>query len=164
MKSLKHIIILLTVSLVFVSCWGTAPQYATLSKKPDLSKYRYVYVMPTSEKTLSVDTYGNKYGMYRSTKSKSVNPSDIIAGSFMKHGFARLPKICEKLQAQTIVVDYVESGRISYGLDYSIEVTIQLLDALTGDVICISTAEGMGGTETDDVRRAILKCMNAIFY
>lgn len=87
----------------------------------------------------------------------------MIAGSFMKHGFVKIPEINEAQKAQTIVVNYGESGRKNYGLGYSIEVTIQLLDAATFELICSTTAEGMGETETDDVRKATIKCLNAIF-
>ena len=164
MKAFKHIIILLFISLVLASCGAMVPQKANLSSKPDLSKYKYVYITPTSEKTsVTGGTYGNQYGVYGSTSTKSITPSDVIAGYFMKHGFVRIPEISEAKKAQTIVVNFGESGRVSYGLAYSIEVTIQLLDASTYDVICSSTAEGMGETEADDVRKATIKCLDAIF-
>lgn len=171
MKSLRHILILLSISLGLASCGVMAPQkmvpqMAILSSKPDLSKYKYVYITPTPEKSsVTGGTYGNQYGVYGSTTSKSIIPSDVIAGSFMKHGFVRIPEINDAQKAQTIVVNYGESGRKNYGLlgAYSIEVTIQLLDATTYELICSSTAEGMGATETDDVREATLKCLNAIF-
>lgn len=163
MKSLRHILILLSISLGLASCG--VPRYATISSKPDLSKYKYVYITPTSEKTsVTGGTYGNQYGVYGSTSSKSITPSDVIAGHFMKQGFVRIPEINEAQKAQTLVVNYGESGRKNYGLGaYSIEVTIQLLDATTYELICSSTAEGMGETETDDVRKATLKCLDAIF-
>lgn len=163
MKSLRHILILLSISLALASCG--VPRYATISSKPDLSKYKYVYITPTSEKTsVTGGTYGNQYGVYGSTSSKSITPSDVIAGYFMKQGFVRIPEINETQKSQTIVVNYGESGRKNYGLGaYSIEVTIQLLDASTYELICSSTAEGMGETETDDVRNATIKCLDAIF-
>lgn len=164
MKAFRHIIILLSIAIGFVSCAVMVPQKANLSSKPDLSKYKYVYITPTSEKTsVTGGTYGNQYGVYGSTSSKSITPSDVIAGYFMKQGFVRIPEINETQKAQTIVVNYGESGRKNYGLAYSIEVTIQLLDATTYELICSSTAEGMGETETDDVRKATLKCLDAIF-
>lgn len=162
MKSLRHILILLSISLALVSCG--VPRYATITSKPDLSKYKYVYITPTSEKTsVTSGTYGNQYGVYESISSKSITPSDVIAGYFMKQGFVRIPEINEIQKSQTIIVNYGESGRKNYGLGYSIEVTIQLLDATTYELICSSTAEGMGETETDDVRKATIKCLDAIF-
>ena len=163
MKSLRHILILLSISLALASCG--VPRYATITSKPDLSKYKYVYITPTSEKTsVTGGTYGNQFGVYGSTSSKSITPSDVIAGYFMKQGFVRVPEINETQKSQTIVGNYGESGRKNYGLGaYSIEVTIQLLDATTYELICSSTAEGMGETETDDVREATIKCLDAIF-
>ena len=163
MKAFKHILILLSISLGLASCG--VPRYATISSKPDLSKYKYVYITPTSEKTsVTGGAYGNQYGVYGSTSSKSITPSDVIAGYFMKQGFVRIPEINETQKSQTIVVNFGESGRKNYGLGaYSIEVTIQLLDATTDELICSSTAEGMGETETDDVRKATIKCLDAIF-
>lgn len=164
MKALRHIIILLSISLGLTSCGVMVPQKATISSKPDLSMYKYVYITPTAEKTsLTGGTYGNQYGVYGSTSSKSITPSDVIAGYFMKQGFVRIPEINEAQKPQTIVVNYGESGRKNYGLGYSIEVTIQLLDATTYELICNSAAEGMGETEADDVRIATTKCLDAIF-
>lgn len=162
MKTFKNLLLLFATTFVLASCG--VPRYATLSQKPDLSKYKYVYITPTAEKTsVTGGTYGSQYGVYGSTSSKSITPSDVIAGSFMKQGFVRIPEINDVQKAQTIVVNYGESGRKSYGLAYSIEVTIQLLDATTYELICSATAEGLGETETDDVRKAILKCLDAIF-
>ena len=165
MKAFRHILILLSISLGLAICGVMVPQKADLSSKPDLSKYKYVYITPTAEKTsVTGVTYGSQYGVYGSTSSKSLTPSDVIAGYFMKQGFVRIPEINEPQKAQTIVVNYGESGRKNYGLGaYSIEVTIQLLDATTYELICISTAEGMGETETDDMRKATIKCLDAIF-
>ena len=161
MKAFKHLFLLiLTVSLL-VSC-GVS-RYATISNKPDLSKYKYVYIMPTSEITsVSGSTYSNQYGVFGSTSTTSINPSDIIAGRFMKHGFVRIPELSESLKDKTLVVNYGESGRKNYGIGYSIEITLQLLDAATYELICSTTAEGMGDTESDDVRKATLKCLDAI--
>ena len=164
MKILKHFMFLFAVILGLSGCAVSVPQYATITNTPDLSKYKYVYITPTLEKSSVIgDTYGNQYGVYGTTLSKSINPADVISGVFIKHGFVRIPEMSDATKAQTIVVNYGESGRKKYGLAYSIEVTIQLLDASTYEIICTSTAEGMGETETDDVRKATLKCLDAIF-
>ena len=161
MKATKLFLIVLTICL---SGCGV-PRYATISNTPDLSKYKYVYIAQTAERTSVLGgTFGNLYGVYGITTSESINPSDIIAGSFMKHGFVRVPEITEEHKAQTLVVSFGESGRKGYGFgSYSIEVTIQLLDATTYELICTASAEGMGDTEADDVRMATQKCLEAIF-
>ena len=161
MKAIKPFLIVLTICLA--ACG--VPRYATISSTPDLSKFKYVYITQTAEKT---SVYGGAfsgiYGIYGITTSESINPSDIIAGSFMKHGFIRVPEITEEQKTQTLIVTFGESGRKGYAFgSYSIEVTIQLLDATTYELICTATAEGMGNTETDDVRLATQKCLDALF-
>lgn len=165
MKALKHLLILAFIVLGLSSCSTLVPRNATLSSKPDLSKYKYVYITPTTEKTsMSGSAFGSKNGVYGSAISGTVNPADVIAGVFMKHGFIRLPEISETQKERTVIVNYGESGRTPYGLgSYAIEVTVQLLDAATYELICTSTAEGMGDTESDDVRKATLKCLEAVF-
>lgn len=162
MKSLKRLKIFLVLALCLSGCG--VPKYATISSTPNLSQYKFVYITPTPEKTsVTGGTYGNQFGVFGSTSSKSVNPVEMITGAFIKQGFAILPEIDEGKKAQTIIVNYGEIGRKYYGIAYSIEATIQLLDASTYEVICTTSAEGMGETETDDVRKAIQKCLNAIF-
>ena len=150
------------MSLALSSC-GVS-RYATISNIPDLSKYKYVYVESTAETTsVTGGTYGTQYGVFGSTSSRSFNPSDVIAGRFMKQGFIRVPKIPDDHKDLTIVINYGESGRKNNFWGHKIEVTLQLLDAATYDLICVSTAEGMGETEADDVRKATNKCLDAIF-
>lgn len=44
---------------------------------------------------------------------KHFTPSDVIAGYFMKQRFIRIPEIREYQKAQTIVVNFGESGERS---------------------------------------------------
>ena len=164
MRAIKHIIILLSISLGLASCGIMVPRYAYISNKPDLSEYNYVYITPTVEKTSVVgESYSDQFGEHSSTSSKSVTPSDVIAGYFMKRGFIRMPEIIESQRARTLIVSYGEIGRKLRGLTFVTEVTVQLLDAGTYELICSLTAEGNGRTETDEVRKAIQKCLDAIF-
>ena len=48
-------------------------------------------------------------------------------------------------------------------MGYTIEVSIQFVDAKTKEIICVSTAEGIGYTESDDIREAITRALNVIF-
>lgn len=162
MKTFKNLLLLFATTFVLASCG--VPKYANISNIPDLSDYRYIYITSASELSSSAGSaVGTPYGVFGSTVSKSVSPSDLIAGMFMKRGFIRLPEIKEDLKSQTIIINYGESGRSNRGLGYSIEVTLQLLNAQTLEIICTSTAEGMGETESDDIRKATIKCVNAIF-
>lgn len=163
MKTFKNLLLLLATTFVLASCG--VPKHANISNIPDLSGYRYIYITPSSELSSSAGgAVGTPYGLFGSNVSKSVSPSDLIAGMFMKRGFVRLPEIKDDLKSRTIIINYGESGRTNRGLgSYSIEVTLQLLNAQTLELICTSTAEGMGETESDDIRKATIKCVNAIF-
>ena len=164
----KIMLTLLLAPLCLASCSTLlgVPQRATISEKPDLSGYRYVYIAPTPERTsITGSTYGNRYMTVGSTTTRGIVPSDVIANRFIKQGFIRVPEINETSPEQTLAVIYNEGDKRMYGMfgDYSIEVTIQLLTPLTYDLICTVTAEGMGNTEVDDITEAITKCLDAIF-
>ena len=107
--------------------------------------------------------YGNRYGVYGSGQTKTINPSDVISGLLIKRCFVRLPELNPELANQTLIVNYGESGRRNVNLGYSIEVTIQFLSAQTNEPICICTAEGQGSTEADDIRIAITRALEALY-
>ena len=162
MRPLKHIVLFVAVALGLAGCG--VPKHATLSNTPDLSGYRYVYAIPTPEMTSSAGvTYDERNGIIGTTPSNSVVPSNVIAGCFMKHGFIVLPDLVEELKPQTIVVNYGESGAKWHFIFRSTEVTIQLLDAATNEIICSATAESLGQTVADDIREGISKCVESLF-
>ena len=126
--------------------------------------YKYFYVTDASTITASVGSaYGNQYGTYGSQTTKSVIPTDIISGKMMKYGFVKIPHINPDVLDETIIVSYGESGRHNHIVGYSIEVTLQFIDAKTMKVIATSSAAGMGETEVDDIRKAINKCFQNLF-
>jgi len=139
MKSLKNLFILIVMVFGISSC-GVPKNL--ISSKPDLSDYKYVYI---------------------TSSCNSITPFDVIAGKFIKEGFILVSEINESQKSQTLVVNYGESGRKNYVLGYSVEVTIQLLDAQTYGKIFTSSAYGSGMTERDDLRKASMKCLAAIF-
>ena len=108
-------------------------------------------------------TYGGQYGIYGSSTTKSVNPSDVISGVLIKEGFIILPELKSELSNETLIVNYGESGRRNRGLGYTIEVTIQFISAKTKQMICSCTAEGQGETEADDIRQAIRRALDGLF-
>ena len=64
---------------------------------------------------------------------------------------------------KTLIVNYGESGRRDVFWGYTIEVTIQFLSANTNEVVCVTTAEGIGDTEADDITKAITRALDAVF-
>jgi hypothetical protein len=107
--------------------------------------------------------YGGVYGTYGSSSSKTFNPSDAIAGLLIKEGFIRIPTLKPEIEKETIIINYGESNRHSRGWGYTIEVAIQFISASNHEKICGCFAEGQGETEVDDVRKAINRCMEALF-
>mgnify|MGYP003295833302 CR=1 FL=1 len=108
-------------------------------------------------------TYGGQYGIYGASTTKSVNPSDVIAGILIKEGYIILPELKSNLSDETLIVNYGESGTRNRGLGYTIEVTIQFISAKTSEMICSCTAEGQGETEADDIRQAITRALSELF-
>ena len=161
MKRIQLLSIVILTLLLFNSCGSLkAPAIHQFSS---IDGYRYVFITPTAELTSSTGVaYAVGNGLYGNT-SKTINPSDVISGIFLKNGFIRLPELKPDLLDQTIVVNYGESGRRNKGLGYTIEVTIQILSAKTSEPICICTAEGQGETEADDVRIAINRALSPLF-
>ena len=136
----------------------------SVTKNSGLSEYKYVYITPTTGLTSgSGGVYGGNYGVYGSSVNKSVNPSDIIAGYMMRKGYVQVPEIKPEFASQTLIINYGETGRRSVFWGYTIEITLQFLSAQSHEVVCTSTAEGMGETEADDIRIAINRALDEVF-
>lgn len=155
---------ILTIILLIVLINSCAPLKTPIITKNDaIESYKYIFITPTSNLTSSTGgVYGGNYGVYGATLSKSVNPSDGIAGILIKEGFIRLPELKPELVDMTLIVNYGESGKRYRGLGYTIEVTIQFISAKTNTQICSCTAEGQGETEADDIRQAITRCLSGL--
>lgn len=82
--------------------------------------FKYAYISPTKELTSSTgSTYGGQYGIYGSSTTKSVNPSDVIAGILIQKGYVILPDLSPELAKETLIINYGESGRRNRGLGYN---------------------------------------------
>lgn len=162
MTSLKRLIFAVCSVLMLGAC---APlRTPVIVKNAPVEMFKYAYISPTKELTSSAgSTYGGQYGIYGSSTTKSVNPSDIIAGILIPKGYVILPEIKPELAKETLIVNYGESGRRNRGLGYTIEVTIQFISADTNQMICSCTAEGQGSTEADDIRQAIKRALDGLF-
>lgn len=163
MKKLLFILCILSITAtLFSSC--SALKAPIVIQHSSLKNYKYAYITPTTELTSSTGgAYGSAYGIYGSTMTKTINPSDVIAGELIKQGFIVVPEIKDEHVDQTIIVNYGESGRRNRGLGYTIEVTMQMISAKSHDVISVCTAEGQGSTEADDIRQAIRRALDALF-
>jgi hypothetical protein len=146
------------ITFLLTSCASMRP--TVVNKVTSLDNYTCFYITPTQELTSS--SGASISGQYYST-SKTINPSDVIAGTLIKRGFLRLPELDKDKLDKTFVVNYGESGRRNVNLGYSIEITLQFISALDHSLICVTTAEGQGSTEADDIRIAINRALEALF-
>lgn len=162
MNTLKRLTLAICIILLMNAC---VPLRApVVVKNSPIEMFKYAYISPTKELTSSTgSTYGGQYGIYGSSTTKSVNPSDVIAGILIQNGFIIVPEIKSELAKETVIVNYGESGRRNRGFGYTIEVTIQFISADTNQMICSCTAEGQGSTEADDIRQAIKRALDGLF-
>ena len=88
MKSINFIGILI-LSFLLLRCAPLLP--ATTIKNSPIETFKYIYISPTKILTSTTGgVYGGAYGVFGSTQSKSVNPTDVISGILTKKGFIRL--------------------------------------------------------------------------
>ena len=80
----------------------------------------------------------------------------------MKLGLIRLQSVSEKIADKTLVISYGENGKHAEWIGTSKEITLQFLDGATNEIIATSTAAGMGYTESDDVRKAVLRALKNV--
>ncbi|MBW9200243.1 hypothetical protein QUW17_13155 [Bacteroides gallinaceum] len=158
MKTIKLWVSLLCVVLILGAC--RALQAPTIIKYDSIDGYKYVYITPTSGLTSGAGEVFNGYG---ATTTKSINPSDIIAGELIKRNFIIVPKLEPQLADKTLIVSYGETDRRYRGLGYTIEVTLQFVSAKSHEMVCSCTAEGQGETEADDIRMAIQRAISGLF-
>lgn len=81
----------------------------------------------------------------------------------MKRGFIIITEISDDIKDKTLIVNYGESGRRNVLFGYTTEVTLQFISAGTKNLVCSSTAEGIGDTEADDIKEAITRALEAVF-
>ena len=124
--------------------------------------YKYFYLIPTVSVSSSTGVRSNQYGVYGGY-SRTTNPSDIISGILFKNGFIRVDAVSPENADKTMVISYGETGRRNVNLGYSIEVTMQFINAKTQHPIVVCTAEGQGPTEADDIRIAITRALEPLF-
>lgn len=74
---------------------GCAPlRMPVIVRNAPIEMYKYAYISPTKELTSSTGgTYGGQYGIYGSSTTKSVNPSDVIAGILIKKDISYYPNL-----------------------------------------------------------------------
>ena len=159
---MRKLLILLAIITALAGCGTTSSTVPTAKISGDLSRYQYVYVVPTSGVTSGGGVYSTGNGVYGGD-THTVNPSELITGYLMKLGYSVLPSIVPDLAEHTIVVTYGNTGTSSVLVAKS-GVIIQVRDAKTHELIATSEAEGISlEDEAYAVKRAIYKALNNIF-
>ena len=159
-KLKKYFFILFSIFVLsFTSC--VTLKDAEVTKTKDLNEYKYIIV--NSTETLNSSVGATVYGGGYFSIGNSVNPGDVISGYLIKKGFVILKEKENDLINKTLIVNYGESGRRDVFWGYTTEVTIQFLTANTNEVVCVTTAEGIGDTEADDIKKAITRALDAVF-
>lgn len=143
-----------------ISISACALKPVEVQKFSDITKYKYVYISKTKKvKSLGVDgTYYYTYGY-----TTALNPVDIIAGKFMKKGLVIVDEV--KHLDNTLIVNYAESGRrqiLSGFAGDAVEISIQVIEAATSNIVFLCSAEGQGDMEADNIRQAIDRCLEKL--
>lgn len=130
-------------------------------KNESVYNYKYVYIIPaTSVSSVYGATVGSGPTTVGATTSSSVSPTDLISGYFVKKGFVRLADLKPEFNSQTLAVSYSESNLRRIGGTEATEVTIQMVNAATNQMVCTVTAEGKSNTnQAEEVRMAIDRAM-----
>lgn len=159
---MKKTLLLSIAALLFSSCISLAP--TSITRNASLDSFKYFYVTPTAERnSVSGSSYGNQYGVYGSTKSNSVSPSEFIASYLMNRGYIRVPEVKAENAKRTMIINYGDGNSRERFDEFAIEVTIQILDAEKNDLICICRADAKASNEAKAIRIAIEKCLDEIF-
>ena len=151
MKKPVYLAICVVIMLTLISC-AVKYQPVSVSQRQSFNNYQYVFVDPYSS-----------HGTYSSLGC------DMLEGLLMKKGFVVLSynqylNLSPSMARSTMIVRYGAGRNRSVGFGgYTTNVTLQFLSAVTNDLICICTAEGMGETEWNDVQVALNRCIQRLF-
>lgn len=98
--------------------------------------------------------------------TKRINPTELIEGILLRKNVVRVASKSDTPDLKrTLLVRWGISGRrdVLLGLGgYAQEVTMALLDASNMQPLYTCTAEGIGETEADDIRKAITNCLSGL--
>lgn len=144
--------ILCALSYLLAGCALNPPIHTQSGR---LDQYQYVLIEGSGSVT-SIRSSGG------SASTRSVNPSQLIEGILLKKGLVKVSEATPQTSGKLLLAKYGISGKrdIAGGLGgYAQEVTISLVDAASLKPIFTCSAEGIGATETDDIREAVMNCM-----
>jgi hypothetical protein len=145
-------ILLLLLSLLAAGCALNPPKY---SHTGSIGHYEYVIIEPSEGVNSMLAISGDAF-------TRNVNPGQLIEGVLLKKGLVRVSQPSPRTADKLLLARYGVSGKRDIGgglVGYAQEVTISLIDADDLAPVFTCTAEGIGATEADDIREAILSCL-----
>ena len=78
--------------------------------------------------------------------------------------FMRVPEVKQQNAAQTMIINYGDgNSREGFWDNRAVEVTIQILNGETNELICVCRADDKGSDEAKAISRDITKCLDEIF-
>lgn len=160
---MKRLIIILATAMVAVGAMAAvAPVVKVMG---DLHPYKYAYIIPTGSVASSPGGAAIVGNVVIGEGTKTVNPSEVIAGHLMKMGYTILPSIVPELAEETMIFSFGRAGTRPLGLlEYASKIIIQISSGKTHDLLATIEAEGCGETESDDINRALYDAMNVFVY
>lgn len=141
MKRLLNICLLAALALVLCGC--CVSRNATISRYGFLEGYRYALVMPPS--------------------ISAIHSTNLVCGQLLNHGFVIVPELTDAIKDRTIIVNFGESSKDWVQTSYVTDISVQISDAVTYEVLCTASAEGSAQICGDDVRAAVNRCFMEIF-
>lgn len=156
----KHFIFFFVLATVLCLSACSRVVYAPIVEvHPTITKYRYVYIVPTSGLTHGASYVTTGYGGYTYGGGfvGTTNPADVISGDLMARGYAILPELNPDLLDKTMVINYGETDVVAHNGRIYNAVVLQLRDAKTAELVSSVKADGQG------TRDAILRALDGVF-
>ncbi len=162
MKTYITRILLLAILVSFTGC-SVPLSIPTVQKAPTFDKYRYAYITPTQAITSTPTAGFTSFWGYNNIQN-AVNPADIISGILIKRGYIIIPEIAPELKAETIIVNYAESGeRTESYFEHAVEIIIQIISADNYQKVAYCKSSGSGTTSADAITVAITRGLDSLF-
>lgn len=139
----------------------------------DLTKYQFVYVIPTTGVTSSSGgggyVFGNQYGVFGTTSTGAtvtINPSELVAGQMMRMGFTILPQITPEFKENTLIASYgyIEGSPRDDFHYASATIMLQFRDAMTQELVASFEAIGYGNNDAESIKDAIYAAIQLYQY
>ena len=133
---LLKIVLFFPLILSLTGCVTLRPP--DITKNEGIDNYKYVVIPKTASiNSGSGAVYGNQYGVYGGTTTKTADPGAIIEGILLKQGLIGINEVDPKDESHTLLLRYGQSGKrtVAGGLGYTLEVTIVMLSAQTKEIV-----------------------------